>query len=158
MRNVSTGKIKQFYSADQLTRESIRTDVLLERYADLQAELSDLEEMLDISNKETDTTLFSIIESLIQTIKTFVPEIDEQPLEEGVEEQDEKTRIFENMKKRELASRSWVLNDSDDFKIAEEKLSEASDHVQNLRSYEDKKVYRDKIKVALNSLSKVTEN
>ena len=62
------------------------------------------------------------------------------------------------MKKRELASRSWVLNDSDDFKIAEEKLSEASDHVQNLRSYEDKKVYRDKIKIALNSLSKVTEN
>ena len=73
MRNISTGKIKQFYSADQLTKESIRNDVLLERYADLQAELSDLEEMLNISNKETDSTLFSIIESLIETIKNFVP-------------------------------------------------------------------------------------
>lgn len=157
MRNISTGKIKQFYSADQLTKESIRNDVLLERYADLQAELSDLEEMLNISNKETDSTLFSIIESLIETIKNFVPEIDEQPLEEGVEEQDEKTKIFENMKKRELAARSWIKQ-SEEFKVAEEKLSEASDCVQNLRSYEDKKTYRDNVKIALNSLSKVTEN
>ena len=47
MRNISTGKIKQFYSADQLTKESIRNDVLFERYADLQAELSDLEEKLN---------------------------------------------------------------------------------------------------------------
>ena len=156
MRNISTGKIKQFYSADQLTKESIRNDVLLERYADLQAELSDLEEMLNISNKETDSTLFSIIESLIETIKNFVPEIDEQPLEEGVEEQDEKTKIFENMKKRELAARSWIKQ-SEEFKVAEEKLSEASDCVQNLRSYEEKKTYRDNVKVALNSLSKVTE-
>ena len=157
MRNISTGKIKQFYSADQLTKESIRNDVLLERYADLQAELSDLEEMLNISNKETDSTLFSIIESLIETIKNFVPEIDEQPLEEGVEEQDEKTKIFENMKKRELAARSWIKQ-SEEFKVAEEKLSEASDCVQNLRSYEDKKTYRDNVKIALNSLLKVTEN
>tara|TARA_Y100000817_G_C16550656_1_gene408636 strand:- start:24 stop:497 length:474 start_codon:yes stop_codon:yes gene_type:complete len=157
MRNISTGKIKQFYSADQLTKESIRNDVLLERYADLQAELSDLEEMLNISNKETDSTLFSIIESLIETIKNFVPEIDEQPLEEGVEEQDEKTKIFENMKKRELAARSWIKQ-SEEFKFAEQKLSEASDCVQNLRSYEDKKTYRDNVKIALNSLSKVTEN
>ena len=156
MRNISTGKIKQFYSADYLTRESIRNDVLLERYTDLQAELSDLEEMLNISNKETDSTLFSIIESLIETIKNFVPEIDEQPLEEGVEEQDEKTKIFENMKKRELAARSWIKQ-SEEFKVAEEKLSEASDCVQNLRSYEDKKTYRDNVKIALNSLSKVTE-
>ena len=156
MRNISTGKIKQFYSADQLTKESIRNDVLLERYADLQAELSDLEEMLNISNKETDASLFSIIESLVETIKNFVPEIDEQPLEEGVEEQDEKTKIFENMKKRELAARSWIKQ-SEEFKVAEEKLSEASDCVQNLRSYEEKKTYRDNVKVALNSLSKVTE-
>jgi len=156
MRNISTGKIKQFYSADQVTKEAIRNDVLLERYADLQAELSDLEEMLNISNKEIDTTLFNIIESLINTIKDFVPEIVEQDLEESVEEQDEKSKVFENMKKRELAVRHWI-KDSDDFKDIESNLSEASDCVQNLRSYDEKKTYRNKIKIALNSLSKVTE-
>jgi len=156
MRNISTGKIKQFYSADQVTRESIRNDVLLERYADLQAELSDLEEMLNISNKEIDTTLFSIIESLITTIKNFVPEIVEQDLEEAVEEQDDKTKVFENMKKRELAVRHWIKG-SDDFKATEETLSEASDCVQNLRSYDEKKTYRDKINIALSNLSKLTE-
>ncbi len=156
MRNISTGKIKQFYSADQVTRESIRNDVLLERYADLQAELSDLEEMLNISNKEIDTTLFSIIESLITTIKNFVPEIVEQDLEEAVEEQDDKTKVFENMKKRELAVRHWIKS-SDDFKATEETLSEASDCVQNLRSYDEKKTYRDKINIALSNLSKLTE-
>ena len=156
MRNISTGKIKQFYSADQVTRESIRNDVLLERYADLQAELSDLEEMLNISNKEIDTTLFSIIESLITTIKNFVPEIVEQDLEEAVEEQDDKTKVFENKKKRELAVRHWIKG-SDDFKATEETLSEASDCVQNLRSYDEKKTYRDKINIALSNLSKLTE-
>lgn len=156
MRNISTGKIKQFYSADQVTKEAIRNDVLLERYADLQAELSDLEEMLNISNKEIDITLFNIIESLINTIKDFVPEIVEQDLEESVEEQDEKSKVFENMKKRELAVRHWI-KDSDDFKDIESNLSEASDCVQNLRSYDEKKTYRNKIKIALNSLSKVTE-
>ena len=156
MRNISTGKIKQFYSADQVTKEAIRNDVLLERYADLQAELSDLEEMLNISNKEIDTTLFNIIESLINTIKDFVPEIVERDLEESVEEQDEKSKVFENMKKRELAVRHWI-KDSDDFKDIESNLSEASDCVQHLRSYDEKKTYRNKIKIALNSLSKVTE-
>jgi len=156
MRNISTGKIKQFYSADQVTRESIRNDVLLERYADLQAELSDLEEMLNISNKVIDTTLFNIIESLINTIKDFVPEIVEQDLEEAVEEQDDKTKVFENMKKRELAVRHWIKS-SDDFKATEETLSEASDCVQNLRSYDEKKTYRDKINIALSNLSKLTE-
>jgi len=155
MRNISTGKIKQFYSADQVTRESIRNDVLLERYADLQAELSDLEEMLNISNKEIDTTLFSIIESLITTIKNFVPEIVEQDLEEAVEEQDDKTKVFENMKKRELAVRHWIKG-SDDFKATEKTLSEASDCVQNLRSYDEKKTYRDKINIALSNLSNLT--
>lgn len=156
MRNISTGKIKQFYSADQVTRESIRNDVLLERYADLQAELSDLEEMLNISNKVIDTTLFNIIESLINTIKDFVPEIVEQDLEEAVEEQDDKTKVFENMKKRELAVRHWIKG-SDDFKATEKTLSEASDCVQNLRSYDEKKTYRDKINIALSNLSKLTE-
>lgn len=157
MRNISTGKIKQFYSADHATKEAIRNDVLLERYTDLQAELSHIEEMLNLSNKEIDTSLFSIIESLIQTIKNFVPEIDGQDLEEAVEEQDDNAKVFANMKKRELAARRWI-KESDDFKNAEEKISEARDCVQNLRSYDEKTSYRNRIDIALTSLSKITEN
>ena len=157
MRNISTGKIKQFYSADHATKEAIRNDVLLERYTDLQAELSHIEEMLNLSNKEIDTSLFSIIESLIQTIKNFVPEIDGQDLEEAVEEQDDNAKVFANMKKRELAARRWI-KESDDFKNAEEKISEARDCVQNLRSYDEKTSYRNRINIALTSLSKITEN
>ena len=157
MRNISTGKIKQFYSADHATKEAIRNDVLLERYTDLQAELSHIEEMLNLSNKEIDTSLFSIIESQIQTIKNFVPEIDGQDLEEAVEEQDDNAKVFANMKKRELAARRWI-KESDDFKNAEEKISEARDCVQNLRSYDEKTSYRNRINIALTSLSKITEN
>ena len=66
----STGRVNAFYSADHEARESIRQDVLEERYADLQMEMENIENLLNISEQERDEILFEINDFLF--LLTFV--------------------------------------------------------------------------------------
>ena len=71
----STGQVNAFYSADQNMRESIRQDVLVERYADLQQEMENIENLLGISEEENDETLFEINDMLFELLESMVPEL-----------------------------------------------------------------------------------
>ena len=74
----SKGRVNAFYSADQQMRESIRQDVLVERYADLQMEMDNIENLLNISEQERDETLFEINDLLFDIIESLVPELIEE--------------------------------------------------------------------------------
>ena len=80
----STGRVNAFYSADHEARESIRQDVLEERYADLQMEMENIENLLNISEQERDEILFEINDFLFECLEELVPELVE---EEVVEEE-----------------------------------------------------------------------
>ena len=80
-------KINAFYVADQQERESIRQDVLVERYADLQMEMENIESLLNISEQERDEVLFDINDMLFDIIETLVPELVAEE-EEKEEEED----------------------------------------------------------------------
>jgi hypothetical protein len=79
MKNLSTGKLNEFYSSteDPTLRESIRRDVLIERYVDLQEEMAHLESLLNISESENNEVLFDINEMLFELIEYLLPEINE---------------------------------------------------------------------------------
>ena len=69
----STGRVNAFYTADHQERESIRQDVLVERYADLQMEMENIENLLNISEQERDEILFEINDFLFECLEELVP-------------------------------------------------------------------------------------
>jgi len=77
MKNLSTQKLNAFYSSteDHTLRESIRKDVLLDRYVDLQEEMAHLESLLNISEKENNEVLFDISEMLFDLVEYIMPEL-----------------------------------------------------------------------------------
>ena len=105
----SPGDLNAFYTGDQVLRESIRQDVLVERYADLQQELKDIENLLDITEEEKAETLFEINEILFDLIESLVPEIvendesanDEEDGDVVEEEEDPRQQRKNRMKDRE---------------------------------------------------------
>ena len=82
----STGRVNAFYSADHEARESIRQDVLEERYADLQMEMENIENLLNISEQERDEILFEINDFLFECLEELVPELVEEAIEEAIME------------------------------------------------------------------------
>ena len=78
----STGRVNAFYTADHQERESIRQDVLVERHADLQMEMENIENLLNISEQERDEILFEINDFLFECLEELVPELVEEVVEE----------------------------------------------------------------------------
>ena len=92
MSSYSKSKISAFFGShhDNQLRESIRRDVLIERYDDIKKEISHLEDLLDISEEDFNENLFAINEILFEMIEELVPELVEEEdvdEEENVEEQ-----------------------------------------------------------------------
>lgn len=130
----SNGRINAFYTANEHERESIRQDVLLERYADLQLEMENIENLLNISEQEKDETLFDINDMLFNIIESLVPELvvddeDDNKIEDIKEDSDDmedrkKIRAM-RIKNRERQSITIAKN--------AEKLSRAKSNIKTAR-------------------------
>ena len=73
----SKSKVSAFLGShtDPQLRESIRQDVLIERYDDLQKEMDHIEDLLNISEDHFNDDLFAINEVLFEMLETLVPEL-----------------------------------------------------------------------------------
>jgi len=125
----STGKLNAFYTADQQERESIRQDVLEERYADLQMEMENIENLLNISEQERDEVLFEINDFLFECLEDLVPELVEEEELLVEEESDDieaaRQARAQKIKKREKVSIAIAKN--------AEKLKRAKSNIQTAR-------------------------
>ena len=123
----STGRVNAFYSADHEARESIRQDVLVERYADLQMEMENIENLLNISEQERDEILFEINDFLFECLEELVPElVEEEVVEEEINDVEAaKQARVQKIKKREKASIAIAKN--------AEKLKRAKSNIQTAR-------------------------
>ena len=122
----STGRVNAFYSADREARESIRQDVLVERYADLQMEMGNIENLLNISEQERDEILFEINDFLFECLEELVPELVEEVVEEEPNDVEAaKQARVQKIKKREKASIAIAKN--------AEKLKRAKSNIQTAR-------------------------
>ena len=104
----STGKLNAFYTADQQERESIRQDVLEERYADLQMEMENIENLLNISEQERDEVLFEINDFLFECLEDLVPELVEEE-ELLVEEESDDIEAARQARAQKIKKREKVL-------------------------------------------------
>jgi len=84
MSSYSKSKVSAFFGShhDNSLRESIRQDVLIERYDDLQKEISHIEDLLNISENHFNDDLFIINEILFEMLEALVPELIEEEEEE----------------------------------------------------------------------------
>jgi len=122
----STGRVNAFYTADHQERESIRQDVLVERYADLQLEMENIENLLNISEQEMDETLFEINDFLFECLEALVPELDEEVVEEAPDDVEAaKQARVQKIKKREKVAIGIAKN--------AEKLKRAKSNIQTAR-------------------------
>jgi len=122
----STGRVNAFYSADHEARESIRQDVLVERYADLQMEMENIENLLNISEQERDEILFEINDFLFECLEELVPELVEEDVEEETNDVEAAKKVrVQKIKKRERASIAIAKN--------AEKLKRAKSNIQTAR-------------------------
>jgi hypothetical protein len=123
----STGRVNAFYTADHQERESIRQDVLEERYADLQMEMENIENLLNISEQERDEILFEINDFLFECLEELVPELVEEEVveEETNDVEAAKQARVQKIKKREKASIAIAKN--------AEKLKRAKSNIQTAR-------------------------
>ena len=122
----STGRVNAFYTADHQERESIRQDVLVERYADLQLEMENIENLLNISEQERDEILFEINDFLFECLEELVPELVEEVVEEEPNDVEAaKQARVQRIKKREKASIAISKN--------AEKLKRAKSNIQTAR-------------------------
>ena len=123
----STGRVNAFYTADHQERESIRQDVLVERYADLQLEMENIENLLNISEQERDEILFEINDFLFECLEELVPELVEEEVveEEPNDVEAAKQARVQKIKKREKASIAIAKN--------AEKLKRAKSNIQTAR-------------------------
>ena len=73
----SKSKVSAFFGShhDISLRESIRQDVLIERYDDLQKEMDHIESLLNISEDHFNDDLFAINEVLFEILESLVPEL-----------------------------------------------------------------------------------
>ena len=122
----STGRVNAFYSADHEARESIRQDVLEERYADLQMEMENIENLLNISEQERDEILFEINDFLFECLEELVPELVEEEIAEAPDDAEAvKQARVQKIKKREKTAIAIAKN--------AEKLKRAKSNIQTAR-------------------------
>lgn len=122
----STGRVNSFLAADSQERESIRQDVLAERYADLQTELGTIEDLLNITDQERDESLFEISESLFDLLESLIPELTEDELDEGPDDAEDIKQVrVQRIKSREKIAMNIAEN--------AEKLKKAKSNIQTAR-------------------------
>ena len=89
MSSYSKSKVSAFFGShhDNSLRESIRQDVLFERYDDLQKEMEHLESLLNISEEKSNEDLFIINDMLFDLIEELIPEMTSEEETEKLEEE-----------------------------------------------------------------------
>ena len=104
MGSYSKSKVSAFFGShhDNQLRESIRQDVLIERYDDLQKEISHIEDLLNISEDHVDDDLFAINNILFEILESLVPNLFNEDLEEATTSPEEmRAQRAGEIKKRE---------------------------------------------------------
>ena len=162
----SAGRVNAFYTADQQMRESIRQDVLLERYADLQIEMENIENLLSISEKENDETLFEITDMLFDLLESVVPEITESEndgSDEGVvdvdniEEVPDQLAARQNQRSQKIKQREIqsirIAKDAEKLNIAKSNINTARLDLKGANSSDAKTRARDNLRKARSNLA-----
>ena len=149
----STGKVNAFYTADHQERESIRQDVLVERYADLQLEMENIENLLNISEQERDEILFDINDFLFECLEELVPELVEEVVEEEPNDVESAKQVrVQRIKKREKASIAIAKN-AEKLKRAKSNIQTARLRIKGAQSPESKSKAREGLRGARQHLS-----
>jgi hypothetical protein len=120
-------------------RESVRQDLLVERYADLQEEMEGLEKLLDIESdeKKDKTSLLKINEMLFEIIETMIPELRDSSSSDDRTSLSEEKDLTTRIKIREYIVRG--LNErGQDYEgirkdILNDELNKAKDNLGRLR-------------------------
>lgn len=154
MVKFSTGKVAAFYTADQHERQSIRQDVLAERYVDLQLEMENIENLLNISEQERNEILFDINEMLFEYLESLVPEVfqDSNPLQEA---EDVRQVTAKRMKDREKVAIE-MRKRADSLKQARGDIESARIKMQSSESPETKLKARESLRMARKNLSRLS--
>jgi hypothetical protein len=161
MSSYSKSKVSAFFGShtDNQLRESIRQDVLIERYDDLQAEMSHLEDLLNISEEDFNNDLFAVNEMLFEMLETLVPELIEEDHSEELEndkeeidEADEKAKRIASIKDREKAAIS-LAKDKENIIRAKSSMRSGEIEAKSASSPEAKKRARKTIAKARKSLT-----
>jgi len=149
----STGRVNAFYTADQHERESIRQDVLEERYADLQMEMENLENLLNISEQERDETLFEINDFLFECLEALVPELAEEVVEEAPNDVEAaKQARVQKIKKREKTT-IGIAKNAEKLKRAKSNIQTARLRIKGAQSPESKAKAREGLRGARRHLA-----
>lgn len=149
----STGRVNAFYTADHQERESIRQDVLVERYADLQLEMGSIENLLNISEQEMDETLFEINESLFELLESLVPELTEEDIAEDPSDVEDarQTRAQKIMKREKMAI--GIAKNAEKLKRAKSNIQTARLRIKGSQSPESKAKAREGLRGARRHLA-----
>ena len=149
----STGRVNAFYTADHQERESIRQDVLVERYADLQLEMGSIENLLNISEQEMDETLFEINESLFELLESLVPELTEEDIAEDPSDVEDarQTRAQKIMKREKTAI--GIAKNAEKLKRAKSNIQTARLRIKGSQSPESKAKAREGLRGARRHLA-----
>jgi hypothetical protein len=163
MSSYSKSKVSAFFGShhDNQLRESIRQDVLIERYDDLQKEMAHIEDLLNISEEDFDDDLYAITESLFDIIETLVPslleeekELDEsEPIEEIESPEQRRAKRSQEIKKREMSARGMEKN-KEKYVRAKSNIKSAQISAKGAQSPEAKKAARGKLRAARQSVAK----
>lgn len=149
----STGRVNAFYTADQHERESIRQDVLEERYADLQMEMENLENLLNISEQERDETLFEINDFLFECLEALVPELVEEEISEAPDDAEAvKQSRIQKIKKREKTA-IGIAKNAEKLKRAKSNIQTARLRIKGAQSPESKAKAREGLRGARRHLA-----
>jgi len=150
----SRGRVNAFYGADPSTKDSIREDVLKERYVDLLDEKENLENILNIPESEHINMLYDINIKLFDILETLVPEAFAET-EELVEEESRVNAVAQNMKAREMKARQ-MRNQKEKMLVAKNNIQTAQLRFKNAQTPKDKAREMDNIRKARKALSQTT--
>ena len=120
----SQGSVSAFYGADLETRDSIKIDVLTERYVDLLDEKDTIENLLNIPENNCYDIMFDLNSQLFSIVEDIAPEIFAE-VENLREEENGTKSIADRMREREMKVRQLANY--------REKLSKAKDHIETAR-------------------------
>jgi hypothetical protein len=149
----STGRVNAFYTADHHERESIRQDVLVERYADLQLEMENIENLLNISEQERDETLFEINDFLFECLEALVPELVEEEISEAPDDAEAvKQSRIQKIKKREKTA-IGIAKNAEKLKRAKSNIQTARLRIKGAQSPESKAKAREGLRGARRHLA-----
>jgi|TARA_B100001939_G_scaffold347559_1_gene369552 glycyl-tRNA synthetase beta subunit len=151
----SRGKVSAFYGADVETRDSIRNDVLTERYVDLLDEKENLENLLNIAENEYDELLFDINKQLFNILEDIVPEVFTEI--QNLREEEEGTKsIADRMREREMKVRQ-LENHREKMNKVRDSIEDARQKVRDAKDPMMKNKQMETLRKARQNLSKTME-